>query len=346
MSFSADGVERKVLAILKILSGYQEPVGSRIIARKLKEHGVFLNERTVRYHLKLADERGFTQLIGNIDGRVITEKGLTEIKRALVTDKVGFAISRIELLAFRTDFDYINRRGFIPVNITFFSRENFEKALPIMQPIFENGFGISQMVLVAYSGQKIGEVIVPEGKVGFVTVCSIVINGALLKAGIPMDSRFGGILQLNNYKPKRFTEIINYDGCSLDPSEIFIKARMTSVRDAVNSGSGEILANFREIPAICLSAAEQMLAGLKSAGIAGVIKKGNPGEPVCEIPVDPNKIGIVILGGLNPVAAVQEAGIVADNQSMATIMNYASLFRFEDLLKERSKWQLQPGVMA
>jgi repressor of nif and glnA expression len=65
--------------------------------------------------------------------------------------------------------------------------------------------------------------------VGLATVCSIVTNGVLLKAGIPIDSRFGGILQVQNDKPVRFTEIIHYDGSSLDPSEIFIKARMTAI---------------------------------------------------------------------------------------------------------------------
>jgi repressor of nif and glnA expression len=74
----------------------------------------------------------------------------------------------------------------------------------------------------------------------------VVFNGVLLKAGIPMDSRFGGILQMRNGRALRFTELIDYAGCSLDPSTIFIKARMTSVREAVSSGNGEVLANFHD----------------------------------------------------------------------------------------------------
>lgn len=53
----------------------------------------------------LMDERGLTQLAGR-DGRLITKQGIEELKSALVQDKVGFVISRIELLAFRTDFDW------------------------------------------------------------------------------------------------------------------------------------------------------------------------------------------------------------------------------------------------
>jgi repressor of nif and glnA expression len=32
-------------------------------------------------------------------------------------------------------------------------------------------------------------------------------DGTLLKAGIPMDSRFGGILQIRNHEPFHFGEI-------------------------------------------------------------------------------------------------------------------------------------------
>ena len=98
-------VERKIQAILKILNDSKQPLGARIIANRLKVYGIDLGERAVRYHLKFMDERGLTQLLGR-DGRLITEHGVKELGDALVRDKVGFAINRIELLAFRTDFDY------------------------------------------------------------------------------------------------------------------------------------------------------------------------------------------------------------------------------------------------
>ena len=91
--------------------------------------------------------------------------------------------------------------------------------------------------------------VVPSGKIGLATVCSIVINGVLLKSGVPIESRFGGVLEVKNLKPRRFVAIINYAGTSLDPSEQYIRARMTNVSETVKTGSGKILANFREIPA-------------------------------------------------------------------------------------------------
>ena len=331
MGFESQDVERKLLSILKILSSSQEPLGARVIAHRLKDHGVELGERAVRYHLKLMDERGLTQLIGRRDGRVLTEQGSEEVRTALVQDKVGLAISKIELLAFCTDFDYEKRCGSIPVNVSFFPKEKFSKALQAMKPAFEEGLCVSDLVAIASEGERLGGLVVPEGKIGLVTVCSIVINGSLLKAGVPMDSRFGGILQIRNHKPLRFVELIHYAGSSVDPSEVFIRARMTSVREATKNGDGKILANFREIPALCRPIAEEVVAKLKEAGLGGLLVVGDTSEPVCEIPVELNKIGMVLLGGLNPVAAAEEAGIEAENRAMSTVMEYQDLSKFEEL---------------
>ena len=333
MGFEMHDTERKVLSILRVLSDSKGPLGARVIARHLKGHGVELSERAVRYHLKLMDERGLTQLVGQWDGRVLTERGIDELKSALVRDKVGFAISRIELLAFRTDFNWENRTGLVPVNLSFFPKDKFVPALRSMEAAFAAGFCVSNLVAVAREGEVLGEVTIPAGKVGLATVCSVVINGSLLKAGVPIDSRFGGILQIRNHQPVRFVELIHYAGSSLDPSEVFIRARMTSVGEAATSGSGEILANFREIPALCRPTAEGVIAKLKDAGLGGVLLMGNTSEPVCETPVELNKVGMVLLGGLNPVAAANESGIEIENHAMSTVIEYPNLVEFGEVLE-------------
>ncbi len=256
-------VERKVYSILKVLGSSGEAVGSRVIARQLKDLGVELSEPAVRYHLKLTDERGLTRLIGRRDGRVITELGQAELKKALVNDKVGLIFSRIETLAFRTSFDCDRRTGSVPVNVSFFAKDDFNNALKIMKPVFEAGLGVGDLAAVAAEGEDLDGLTVPPGKVALATVCSVMANAILLKAGVPVDSRFGGILQMRDQSPLRFIELIHYTGTSLDPSEIFIRANMTSVARAAENGNGEILANFREIPAVCRSTAEEVAARLK-----------------------------------------------------------------------------------
>ncbi|MEW6033291.1 MAG: NrpR regulatory domain-containing protein [Chloroflexota bacterium] len=327
---SAREVERKVISILRVLNDNPRPVGARIISRELKHHGVDLTERAVRYHLKFMDERGLTRPSGN-DGRTITERGAEELRNALVTDKVGFVINHIEILAYRTTFDPNTTSGDIVINVSFFPRARFKDALRAMRPAFKAGLCVSELVAVTGEGERLGQALVPHGKVGFATVCSITTNGVLLKAGIPMGSRFGGILEIRDSRPHRFAELINYEGSTLDPSEIFISGRMTSVARAATSGEGKVLANFREIPAQCRETAQSAIAALEKAGIRGPIAMSGVSEPVCEIPVGLNRIGIVLLGGLNPVAAAEESGVGASSTAMAGVMEYKKLVSFWEL---------------
>ncbi|GAG40167.1 unnamed protein product, partial [marine sediment metagenome] len=180
-------------------------------------------------------------------------------------------------------------------------------------------------------GEKLGDLVIPEGMIGFATVCSAVVNGLLLKAGVPTDSRFGGVLEMRNSRPKRFLAIITYAGSSLDPSEAYIRARMTRVRDVASTGNGRILANFREIPAAARPIVESTAARLKQVGIHGILLMGEASEPVCQIPVGLNKIGIVLLGGMNPIAAAEEAGVQADNFSESGTIDFERLVNFREL---------------
>lgn len=327
-------VEREKIAILRVLGNSQGAVGSKVIARHLKdEFGIELSERAVRYHLGLMDEKGFTHKVSRRDGRTITPLGFEELANAMVADKVGFVIDKVETLAYQNTFDPAKHSGRIPINISLFPREKFKAALGVMSAAFRAGLCVSDLVAVAQEGERLGNIMVPPGSVGLATVCSIVINGALLRAGIPMDSRFGGILQIRNQKPWRFTEIIDYAGSSLDPSEIFIASRMTSVADVAKKGEGKILANFREIPAMCLSRTQGIVARLEEAGIGGILATGEAGKAVCEMPVGLNKVGMVLVGGLNPVAAAAEAGIDTINKAMSSLIDFKSLVSFWELQK-------------
>ena len=89
-------------------------------------------------------------------------------------------------------------------------------------------------------------------------------------------------------------------------------------------------ANFREIPAICQPVADEVIDDLTKAGFKGLYMNGYTSEPVCEMPVELNKVGIVLLGGLNPVASAEEAGIDTDNIAMSTVMDYDELVQFRE----------------
>jgi hypothetical protein len=329
--------ERKIVSILKVLSESSEPLGSITIARELERHGIYLSERAVRYHLRITDERGYTQPLGR-DGRMLTPRGLEELKVALAPEQVGFMLEKLELLAFHTTFNPQKRTGQLPINTSLIDKENFKKAVAAMKDVFKAGICVSELVTIASEGQKLGSVVVPSGKIGLATVCSVVINGVLLKAGVPIESRFGGVLEVRDSKPRRFVAIISYAGTSLDPSEQYIRAKMTAVGEAAKIGNGKILANFREIPAPSRAIVSEKIAMLKEVGIGGVYALGNISEPICQVAVGLNRVGMVLLGGLNPVAAVVEARIEVENIAESGLIDFEQLFSFSQL---QDKFQIE-----
>jgi len=322
---------KTMLAILKILDTNPDKIlGSGAISKQLKIYGVDLTERTVRYHLRILDERGFTKVFGK-EGRMITPKGKEELTQALVSDKIGFIISKIETLSYLTNLDLETQEGNIILNISYFPEEKLKEAVALMKPVFSSPYVMSKKVILKRSGEKIGDVIVPDGQVGFGTICSVTINGIFLKTGIPVTSKFGGVLQINS-EPVRFTALIAYEGSSLDPLEIFIKSKMTDVLGAVGNHSGKILASFREIPVVSIDKAMQLRETLKDKGIGGILLTGNPNQPLLEMPVGLDRAGMIIVGGLNPIAALEETGIPTVSKAMSTLYKFSELIPFQELL--------------
>jgi HTH-type transcriptional regulator, global nitrogen regulator NrpRI len=325
-------VKRKTTAILRILHDSREPLGGRVIARQLNDMGIELGERAVRYHLKIMDAQGLTRTEGKRDGRLITPRGVEELNSALVTDRIGSVAAKIEQLAYQVSFDLKKRCGDIPINISILNRKSLGPALDAMSAVFHAGICVSDLVSIAFEGEELGGQIIPSCMVGLATVSSVAVSGAILKAGIPLDTRFGGILQTRDRQPVRFIELIEYSGCSVNPAEILIASKMTSVGAAARQGEGKIVANMIEIPVICRPAALTILTELTNAGFTGVIGMGKANEPLYEIPAETNKLGIVLQCGLNPVAAAVEANIEIENHAMSGLIDYNRLVKFEEVV--------------
>lgn len=324
-------IERKVIAILEVLNNYNEPIGANTISEKLVEKGIELSERAVRYHLKIMDERGLTKVVGK-KGRLITEKGREEIRKALVADKLGFIISKIENLAYQVTLDKSTGKGKVILNLSIISKKDLKKSLSIIKEVLKKGYGISKKVIIFDKEEEeiAPGLIVPEKSVIVGTICSVTIHGVLLKSGIPIDAKFAGVLEVKNHEPVRFLEAITYNGSTLDPLEIFIKSKMTSVLAATKTGEGKVLATFREIPNSAREDAEKIITKLKEIEIKGKIYIGKPNQELFGIPVTQGTSGLVIVGGLNPLAGVIEAKIESDNHAMSIVYNYEDLIPIED----------------
>ncbi len=317
-------VQRKLIEILRILYENKDPIGARLIADRMNERGYPIGERGVRYHLRILDERGLTRRQG-YDGRVITELGVNELKDALVGDRVGFIITRIEKLIYDTTFNLKTGEGKVIINLSIIDKNDFDRTMEVLKHVVYNGYSISPYIKLIDEGTVTSDIEIPEGKTGIATMCSITIDGILLKNGIPVNPKYGGLLEVKDRKPTHFDELIVYNGTTIDPMRIFMSKKMTRVLPAVDTGSGVLLANLREIPATSLSEAEKVLESAMDARIVGIAEIGKQGKSVLNAPVDTGKVGVVVYAGTNAMAAVEESGIKVETHPISTVIDFKEL---------------------
>lgn len=321
---------KSVIAILRALQSHQKPVGATRISKIIGAHGVHLSQRTVRYYLAWTDRQGLTRKSGR-RGRVITPAGIREARDSFVYEKVGLVVSRIDELSYRMTFSLSRLSGNIILNLSTVKAWDSGRAIKQIVPIFEGGLGMGRLAVLQESGGQLGDLFVPKEEVAIGTVCSVTVNGVFLREGIPVTSRFGGLLEMKDRKPVRFTQLINYDGTTLDPLEIFIKGKMTSVAKVARTGSGIIGASFREIPSACTVHAEKLRKKLARVGLGAILVIGQPGQPLLDIPVGQGRTGMIVLPGLNPLAACEEAAIETKNLAMGTLFEFSNLVSYETL---------------
>ncbi|MFC1667956.1 DUF128 domain-containing protein [Chlamydiota bacterium] len=322
--------QKKINAILQSLRNEIKPLGGTRLSQLIQRYGLFLSQRTIRNYLALTDKNGLTKKCGN-NGRIITQAGIDELEKSFVFEKIGLIASKIDELSYSMTYDYKNKKGNIILNVSLFHKKDFKKNISCLTKTFQNGYSMGQFIVFEKNPLALGSTHVQDETIAFGTICSVTINGVFLRAGIPVTSRFGGLLEIKERKPFRFTEIINYNGSTLDPLEIFIKGGMTRVNQAVNTGNGIIGASFREIPSIAIGEAYKLKRKLDKIGLNGILLLGAPSQPLLDIPVSEGKAGIIVVGGLNPVAALEENGIQSHNKAMGTLFEFNQMSHFSHL---------------
>lgn len=312
--------DRKMMEILRILADREEVLGAKTIAEELKKKGYDLGERAVRYHMRILDEKGFTERIGYA-GRQITSKGHKELDKGLIYDQVDFIFSKFEDMIHQTTLNPSDGTGKVIVNTSSFKYE--KDIIDLLKSVFEKGVAVSNFVKFHDSPVK-GE------EVKFDTVCGTTIDGMLLGKGIPVIPKYGGIVKVKDYVPTRFTELISYKKTSMTPLEAFTDKNMTSVLKVIENGNGTIPANFRLIPKSARKSAASLFKDLKKIGIHGLLKMGKEGESVLGIPVDDNMVGIAITGGIAPLCAAKEAGFPVNIKLAENNVEFKEMENFID----------------
>lgn len=322
--------EKKKLAILEVLKNSSRPLSSSKITESLNIAGYDLSERTVRLYLQQFDSEGLTESHGK-RGRTVTEAGRNEIGSSRLLERVGFMSARIDQMTYQMNFDLSLRAGTVVVNTTIVHPEILLQRIPQINQVFSMGYAMGHLIGILKQGEKIGNTSIPEGMVGLCTVCSITLNGVLLKHGVPVRSLFCGLMELHNHKPVRLVEIIKYDGTSLDPLELFIRGGKTNYTGAISSGNGCIGIGFRELPADSYDLVVSLAEKLKKIGLGAFMEIGRPGQALFGIPVPEGCIGAVVVGGLNPVAILEENGIKVEAKALSGFLPFERLIHYEDL---------------
>jgi HTH-type transcriptional regulator, global nitrogen regulator NrpRI len=248
-----------------------------------------------------------------------------EPKRMVDFESDGFVVSRMNNLTLLADLNVNTGKGNVILNLTCVREAKIEDVLRLLGIVVNSPYGMSNRIVVKRPGETLGHLTVPEKTVAIGSVCSITVNSVLHKAGIPVSPKFGGIVEIIDNGPTRFLSAISYNGSSVAPLEVFTKSRMTDILGALTYGTGRILGSFREIPDGGLDEAKSLVKEMDKIGIRAHILFGKPGEPLLGVPVAAGRIGMVVLGGLNPVAALVEAEMAEETRSVALLYDYSKM---------------------
>lgn len=326
-----DKREKKRLAILEILNRSNGLLGSASITEQLNLQELDISERTVRLYLQELDKDGLTENHGR-RGRLITDKGKREASTSRVLERIGLLSGKIDAMAYRMDFDPALRRGSVVVNVSIIPLAEFtEKRRKLIEKVFAKGYSMGQLLALFKPGDDPVGIEIPKGSVGIGTVCSITLNGVLLRRGIPTFSRFGGMLELRGGKPIRFVDIIHYDGTSIDPLVVFIRSGMADYIGAITNGNGRIGASFREFPADSIDAVRRISDQLETLGLGSLLCIGSPGQNLFGVPVGPQRAGAIIIGGLNPMSIFEETGLRIHSTALSSLVDFNNLFHYSEL---------------
>lgn len=321
---------RRRLKILEALQHHASPASGATIAAELAARGMDISERTIRDDLAVLSDEGAILTFGR-RGHVLSDAGRRELLRSRTVQRIGFLSAKIDAMTFGMDFSLENRTGTVMVNTTLCTPGQLRGALKEMGEVFAKGYTMGTLVALAEPGEMIGETEVPAGRIGFCTVCSITLNGILLKHGVPMRSRFGGLVEIRNGTPERFAEAIDYNGTSLDPLIIFIRGGFTNYRGAVRTGNGLIGASFREFPAGAVDTVRAIAKKVQDVGLGCFLEIGQPGTDLLGIPVGEGCCGAVVIGGLNPVSIMEERGDHVIATALSGFLPYDRLFPYTEL---------------
>lgn len=231
-----------------------------------------------------------------------------------IQSNVSFILSKSWNLIQQVDLDIEKKSGNIIANISYINKEDIDEAIETMQKSYElNKKYVNPHFQIISHPED-------ENKVGIATICSLSIDGLLIKNGIKSMPKYGGLLELT--EPPLFIDLISYTGSSIDPHKIFIAKDMTSIIS--DNRPKRLLASLKEIPFVARNHSVYLLDKLSELGLP-IYKIGKPRELTYNAKVDNYYFGLVTGSGLNTIAAIKEKGIDIEVKAATKLMPFESM---------------------
>jgi len=222
----------------------------------------------------------------------------------------------------QVSFDPVEMIGKIITNTSLIKKERLEETLNVFYDAIQSGLAVSPMI----------KIVEEKSSIKIKTACSLTICGVLLKHGIPVHPKGGGLIEVVDREPTRFTDMLMYWATTIDPIDVLTAQGLMDITGMMRTGNGRILGNLQEAPMIARDRIEGVLDLLASGGFAGVLELGPPNMNVLGVSVDRDHVGIALVGGTNLVAAARECHIDVEHESISDLTDVREMKHIEELI--------------
>ena len=222
----------------------------------------------------------------------------------------------------QVSFDPAEMRGKIITNTSYVKKGRLDETLSIFYDAIHSGLAVSPMI----------KILEEERSIKIKTACSLTICGVLLKHGIPVHPKGGGLIEVMEREPTRFTDMLMYWATTIDPIDVLTGQGLMDIKGMMSTGNGRILGNLQEAPMIARDRIEEVLDLLASGGFTGVLELGQPNMNVLGVSVDRDRVGIALVGGTNLVAAAREYNIEVEHESISDLTDVSEMKHIEELI--------------
>ncbi|HWQ65316.1 MAG TPA: DUF128 domain-containing protein [Methanospirillum sp.] len=248
-----------------------------------------------------------------------------------MSDTLRFVSHRIEDYAMQVTFKPAEGTGTVVYNLSLVKKEDLDRALAVFRATTESGVSPSGLIRILEEGEVNDGYCVPAGHCGLLTLCSTTLDGLLIGRGIPFNPIGGGVVEITENIPRRFTHLIKYEYTTIDPLQVLISQEITSVQQVMRTGNGSLLGNIRECHMEAEEKVEEILEELSESYFTGILDLGLPNTPCLGVAVDPQYMGVAALGGTNWMAALREEGVYVKMQAMKGVTDISRMQFITDL---------------